>query len=356
MSAHHIGTSQIGSSDCRPMSADFIRTDGAARALRIIAIVSAAALLVWALANVVLLVFMAALLAIILRGISGWLADLTGAPLKLMLAFVSLGILAFLLALLYFIGPSLVTQTQALFAQLNQTFDRLRQTYGNTGWGHLLFQHLSPGELLNNSIFGSAGALASSTLGSVVSAFVLVVTAMYFAVDPDLYVDGIVRLFDIPHRPRARTALEHVGRTLKLWSLGQLIDMIAVGVLTVIGLTVLGLPLALALAVLAGLLTFIPYFGAIAAAIPAMLIAFAADWRKAIWVAVIFTIAHIAEGYIIAPLVQRNTADLPPAVTILSMTILGTLFGTLGVILGAPVSAAVLVLVREVYVGGVLGD
>ena len=70
----------------------------------------------------------------------------------------------------------------------------------------------------------------------------------------------------------------------------------------------------------------------------------------------IFTVAHVVEGYIVAPLVQRNTVDLPPALTILSMTVLGTLFGTLGVILGAPVAAAGLVLVREVYVGGVLGD
>lgn len=338
------------------MSAGFMRTEGAARTLRIIAIIGAVALVVWALADVVLLVFMAALLAIILRGISGWLSKLTGAPLKLMLAVVSLAILALLLALLYFIGPQLVTQTQALYAELNQTIAQLRQRYGNTGWGHLLFEHLSPGQLLNSSVFGSAGALASSTLGTVVGAFVLVATALYFAADPELYVNGIVRLFAIPQRPRARTTLEHVGHTLKMWSLGQLIDMTAVGVITGIGLALLGLPLALALAVLAGLLTFIPYFGAIAAAIPAMLIAFAADWRKAIWVAVIFTIAHVTEGYIIAPLVQRNTADLPPAVTILSMTILGTLFGALGVILGAPVAAAVLVLVREVYIGGVLGD
>ncbi len=339
------------------MNADLVRsTDSAARVLRIIAIIGAVALAIWALADVVLLVFMAALLAIILRGISGWLAKLTGAPLKLMLAVVTLAIFALLLALLYYIGPRLVTQTQALFEQLNQTIGHLHQAYGDTAWGRLLFEHLSPGNLLNSSVFGSAGAVATSTFGAVVSGFVLVVTALYFAVAPDLYVEGIVRLFAIPYRPRARTALEHVERTLRLWSLGQLIDMIAVGVLTGIGLTLLGLPLALALAVLAGLLTFIPYFGAIAAAVPAVLIAFATDWREAIWVAVIFTIAHVVEGYIISPLVQRNTADLPPAVTILSMTILGTLFGTLGVILGAPVAAAVLVLVREVYVGGVLGD
>lgn len=330
--------------------------DGVAGTLRVIAILSAVALVVWALADVVLLIFMAALLAIILRGISGWLAERTRAPLNLMLALVTLTMCALLVALLYYIGPRLVTQTQALFEQLNQTIEHVRQAYGSTAWGKLLFQHLSPEQLMNGSAFGSAGALATSTVGDVVSAFVLVVTALYFAVAPDLYVDGIVRLFAIPYRPRTRAALDHVGRTLRLWSLGQLIDMIAVGVLTGIGLTLLGLPLALALAVLAGLLTFIPYFGAIAAAIPAVLIALAADWRTAIWVAVIFTFAHVVEGYIISPLVQRNTADLPPAVTILSMTILGALFGTLGVILGAPVAAAVLVLVREVYVGGVLCD
>lgn len=330
--------------------------DGVAGTLRVIAIIGAAALLVWALADVVLLVFMAALLAIILRGISGWLAERTGAPLKVMLAVVTLAVSALLAGLVFYIGPRLVTQTQALFGQINQTIEHLRQDYGNTAWGHLLLQHLSPEQLMNGSVFGSAGALATSTLGGVVSAFVLVVTALYFAVAPDLYVEGIVRLFAIPYRPRARAALEHVGITLRLWSLGQLIDMIAVGVLTGIGLALLGLPLALALAVLAGLLTFVPYFGAIAAAIPAVLIAFAEDWRKAVWVAVIFTVAHVVEGYVISPLVQRNTADLPPAVTILSMTILGALFGTLGVILGAPVAAAVLVLVREVYVAGVLGD
>ena len=89
-------------------------TDGTPAALRVIAILGAVALVVWALADVVLLVFMAALLAIILRGISGWLAARTGASFKLMLAIVSLAISGLLLALLYFIGPRLVSQTQAL--------------------------------------------------------------------------------------------------------------------------------------------------------------------------------------------------------------------------------------------------
>jgi predicted PurR-regulated permease PerM len=132
--------------------------------------------------------------------------------------------------------------------------------------------------------------------------------------------------------------------------------MAVVAVLIGIGLTVLGIPLALALAVLAGLFTFVPYFGAIAAAVPAVLVAFTISWQKALWVKAIFAVAHTDEGYVVAPIEQRNTAHLPPALTILSMTILGTIFGPLGIVLGAPVCAALLVLVRKAYVGAVLGD
>jgi predicted PurR-regulated permease PerM len=150
--------------------------------------------------------------------------------------------------------------------------------------------------------------------------------------------------------------LADIGDTLRRWALDQLIDMAVVGVLTGIGLILLGVPLAFALAVLAGLFTFVPYFGAIAAAVPAMLVALTVSLRTSLWVAVIFLVCHGIEGYVIAPLVQRNTADLPPALTILSMTILGALLGPLGVILGAPVAAVALVMVREMYVGDVLGE
>jgi predicted PurR-regulated permease PerM len=149
--------------------------------------------------------------------------------------------------------------------------------------------------------------------------------------------------------------MRDIGVTLRRWLFGQLIDMCAVGVLTGIGLVALGVPLALALAVLAGLFTFVPYFGAIAAAIPAALVALTTGWRVSLWVVVLFLICHAIEGYVIAPIVQWNMADLPPALTILSMTILGALFGPLGVILGTPVAAVGLVAVREVYVRGTLG-
>ena len=162
----------------------------------------------------------------------------------------------------------------------------------------------------------------------------------------------------VPIRPPAAGAGGAVGywQDIALWSLGQLIDMALVGVLTGIGLALLGVPLPLALAVLAGLLTFIPYFGAIVAAVPAMLMGLTVDWQTSLWVLLLFWICQGIEGYVVGPLVQRNTAHLAPALTIFSMMILNTLFGALGVILGAPIAAALLVIVRGVYVGDMLGD
>lgn len=102
--------------------------------------------------------------------------------------------------------------------------------------------------------------------------FVIAVTAIYLAIAPGIYVGGLVRLLPLEYRPRWRQILFDLGRTLQRWLLGQSIDMLVVGVLAWLGLQLLGSPLPLALGVLAGLFTFVPYFGAIAALIAALLV------------------------------------------------------------------------------------
>jgi predicted PurR-regulated permease PerM len=321
-----------------------------------IAIAAALILLVWLLSDIVLLIFLAVLIAVMLRGAADWAARHTGAPERVMLAVVTLAVAAFLVGFLYVVGPRLVSQSQDLWTQLQQQVSHLRAQYGDTPWGHAIFARLSPSGAVQSHIAVYAGSVATSTLGGLATTFVLIATALYFAISPGLYIDGLVRLFPLPYRPRARDVLLDIGETLQWWSLGQLIDMSVVGVLTGIGLFILGMPLALALAVLAGLFTFVPYFGAIIAAVPAMLVALTVSWQDSLWVLAIFLGCHSIEGYVVSPLVQRRTVDLPPAASILSMTILGTIFGPLGVILGTPFAAALLVTVREVYVADVLGD
>ena len=130
--------------------------------------------------------------------------------------------------------------------------------------------------------------------------------------------------------------------------------MAVVTLLVGVGLFALGVPLALTLALFAGLLNFVPYIGALAGAVPAVLVSMAQSPTLALWVAALFMTVQIIEGNVIAPLVQKTTGTLPPALTIVSQTILGTLFGGLGLILATPFMAALLVAVRMIYVEGIM--
>lgn len=324
--------------------------------LQIIAVITGLVLLVWLLSDMLLLIFLAVLIAVVLRGISDWVSQRTGLSGGLSLAAVTITLTALLCGLLYYLGPRLVTQGQELWDHLHQQLASLRATYGDTPWGKLVFHRISPSPQLETRIASSTETVLASTAGDLVTAFVVMITAIYLAINPGLYADGLARLLPLSYRDRTRKVLRDIRYTLAWWVVGQCIDMAVVGVMSAVGLTLLGVPLSLALGLLAGLLTFIPYFGAIAAAVPAVMVSLAVSWHLALWALLVFLCCHTVEGYLIAPIVQRRTVHLPPALTILAMLILGSVVGPLGVILGTPIAATLLVAVREVYVHDVLGD
>lgn len=325
-----------------------------AATLRVIGVAAGLLLLAWLLSNVLLLIFTAILIAVILRGLTNAIVRWTGMRDGIALAAVTIVLALLLIGLVYYLGPRLITQGQELWTNLHQQFHRLDQTYGDTPWGNLIFRKFSPQSGLDSKIATTTETVVTSTANDLITAFVLVVTAIYFAISPDLYARGFVMLLPVSYRGRAREILHHARMTLSWWLIGQCIDMLVVGVMSAVGLSLLGVPLALALAVLAGLLTFIPYFGAVAAAVPAVMVSLAVNWHLALWALLVFTCCHAVEGYVVAPLVQRRTVHLPPALTILSMMILGDVAGPMGIVLGTPVAAVLLVVVREAYVDDVL--
>ena len=207
-----------------------------------------------------------------------------------------------------------------------------------------------------DALAAPAARVLGVTLDVLASAVLLVITALYLAISPELYIGGVLRLVPVRHRARGRMVMHRTGRTLRRWLLGQVMDMIAVGVLTALGLFLLGVPVPLALGAVAGLLTFIPYFGAVLAGIPAVLVALSVGPHLALLTVGVFLLVHLVEGYVMSPLIQRHMVEIPPALTVMSMTVSGTLFGPLGVILGTPLAAAGMVMVRELYVVDVLGD
>lgn len=172
-------------------------------------------------------------------------------------------------------------------------------------------------------------------------------TAIFLAASPQLYLRGALRLLPMTWRSRGREVAAELGATLRLWFLGQFIDMAIVGLLLWLGVFLIGSPLAMSLALLAGLLNFVPYVGALAGAVPAILVAMAQSPVLAAWVALLFLAVQLLEGNVIAPWIQKRTIALPPALTILSQTVLGTLFGLIGLIVATPFIAVLLVAVRR---------
>ena len=130
--------------------------------------------------------------------------------------------------------------------------------------------------------------------------------------------------------------------------------MAATGILTGLGLWLLGIPLALTLALLAAVLTFVPYVGAFLSAIPALLLGIVQGPVTALYVGLLYIAVQFVEGYLITPLVQQETVSLPPALTIGSLVLFGALFGPMGIMLGTPLAAVGIVLVRMAYVEDVL--
>ena len=153
-----------------------------------------------------------------------------------------------------------------------------------------------------------------------------------------------------------------MGTQLEWWFVGQLFSMVSIGLLTFIGLSILGVPMAVTLGIIAGLMNFIPNFGPILAAAQAVFVAFAphgdqtqGDTALAGWVIVLYVIIQLLEGWVITPFFQQRAVELT-ALIIVSQVIFGLLLGPLGLVLATPILATVLVLVRMVYVEDILGN
>lgn len=312
-------------------------------------------LAVWALRDILLLVFAAVLMACVLRGASAAVHRRSGLPYGWSLLVVVLVIALTLGALLWWRGAAIGEQAAQITQRLTMQAQQLWHQLESTAWGSLVAERLSgAARSTGNFLTGYVPSVASSALGIGGSFVVVVATGLFLAATPELYLSGGLRLLPIGWRPRGRDVAVEIAKTLRLWFFGQFIDMVIVTTLVGAGLFLLDVQLALTLALFAGLLNFVPYVGALAGAAPAILVALSQSPEKALWVTLLFFGVQMLEGNVVAPVVQKRTIALPPALTILSQTILGTLLGALGLVLATPLMAALLTAVRMIYVEGVL--
>ncbi len=329
----------------------------AAIALVIVGII-ALALLFWQLASILLLAFGGILIAIFLRTLSGWVSKFTRLPDTASLIIVLLILLALTAGLVYFSGDSIAGQMTKLADEIPRSIENVRDYLNRYEWGKWIISKI-PSSAEELPISGkdvtsvASGALSSLT-GLLAAGLVVFFVAMFLSFDPKTYLRGAIRLVPVRKRERIMTVLAEVHDTLQMWLLGTILAMILVGVSTGVGLALLGVPLALALGVIAAVLTFIPNFGPVLAAIPAILLAFLESPIMALYVIILYVAVQMVETYLITPLIQQKTISLPPALTLSAQVGLGILFGLPGVILATPLTAGALVLVHRLYVEDVL--
>ena len=190
---------------------------------------------------------------------------------------VVLALVAVLALVGWLMVPSLVDQFAQLYESIPQSLDNLRQRLIQYDWGERLLDEESRARLLPDAtaMLGRATGAISATFGALGSAVIILFLGLYLAINPGVYANGFTRLLPPDKRPRARQVLAEIGHILRRWLVGRLLTMTVIGVLTFVGLWFLGIPLALVLAFLAALLSFIPYIGPIVALVPAVLVAFA---------------------------------------------------------------------------------
>ncbi len=329
-----------------------------ARRLLLTILFVAAAYLAWVGMHVLLLTFAGILFAVFLSSVSRWLSLHTGVGYRTALATVVFALFLLAAGSTWLLANRLAAQLGELTEQLPQSFERIRELLRGHSWGRLLLEQ-SPqaaASIAQTGDFSHVTGLVSGVSGLLFGFLVVFFVGIFGAADPEIYRRGLLHVIPPPERRRVSQALDAIVYNLRWWLVGQLALMLALGVTTALGLWQLGMPMALALGVMTGILELIPYLGAWMSAVPAALIALLmGPWQVAMVVG-LYLALHVLEGYVLAPLIQSRAIHLPPALTLVAQILLGELAGFLGLFVAAPLTVAAVVAVKMLYIEDELGD
>lgn len=167
----------------------------------------------------------------------------------------------------------------------------------------------------SNFLSGVLGTIATwgwTAAGVAATFFLVLMGAVFFALNPDVYRRGTLKLVPERYRDRVDEAMGKSADGLRLWLFGQLISMALIGSLVALGTWALGLPAPLALGIIAGIAEFVPMLGPILGAIPAVLLATTEGMNTVPWTILLFVIIQQVESNIVMPQVQREMIRIPP--------------------------------------------
>jgi len=300
---------------------------------------------VWIGRVIFLLLFASVVGAVFLTAIASWLHERLKIREGLALGLFLLFAVAVLGIGIWVQGPNAVQQFSLLETELPAAARQLMAQIGSHQWGQWLLRQSPDPEQISNGFSYALTRIGGIVLSSVtvVAGLVIVLSlSIYFAAEPGMYFHGIRRATPAQHRAKLDECAASVTQILRWWVLAKLISMGMVGILITIGLSLVGIPLAGSLGIIAALMTFIPNVGPIISVLPAILLALAISPAKGLLTLLVFGIVFTLEGYLVTPLLERNIVRLPPALTLTMQLLLAAIAGPVGVALAAPLAASIL--------------
>jgi predicted PurR-regulated permease PerM len=251
-----------------------------------------------------------------------------------------------LLTFAFLVGTFVLTGVQ-----VTEQVTQLRSTLemqANRFTGFLSSHGVMPGASDVNGIvkqaLGSVGRVTSwvgTAIGVITSMFMILILGLFIAMDPGTYSRGLEWMVPIDLRPEFARTLVKMGDTLRRLLAGRLLGMAVEGVASGIALAVGGVPMAMLLGIIAGILAFIPNVGAIVTGVLMVAVGFSAGVDTGYWAIGTYLVVQTIDGYVIVPMVAKRTVDLPPALTLGAQIMASALFGILGLALADPMTAMI---------------
>ncbi len=277
---------------------------------------------------------------------------------------VFVGLTTLLILLILMLGPMVKTQVSALSEKLPDYISKLEltvlpkvggllgiSTEGGVGWGELFTQYSDKMGEVGSKLAGSLTKSGASLIGAVFTIALTPILAFYLLRDWDLLVARIGAL--IPRRYQVKTFLiaRESDQALGSFLRGQLLVMLGLAIVYTVGLLVLGLDNAVAIGVLSGLVSFVPYLGFVVGIFLAALTAFAQGGGPLllVGVVVVFAVGQAIEGTVLTPKLVGESIGLHPVLVIFAVMAGGQLFGFFGILLALPVAAVLSVFLRHFY-------
>lgn len=254
-------------------------------------------------------------------------------------------IIAFMVLLVIPILPFLIAQVQALFKAIPLYLNSASNTLGIEIDLETIQTYVTP---IASKIGENAVGITSKVFGGIFSVLSIFILSFYLLVDRERLGREVPNVFPSAYQEKIRLTIHQVEEKLGFWLRGQIVLSFVIGFITWVILTILQVPFALPLAILAGVLEIIPTFGPIIAAIPAVIVGFAISPIMGLIVMLAYVGIQIAENNILVPKIMQKAVGLNPVIILISILIGGQLLGVVGALLSIPFVSAMIIITKSI--------